>query len=78
MTVSEHKNLHFDNEKNVHLNSKKNEESGDGLDLDLDSSCTKCVFSYFRRSGLIRKSNHFKSPIYLSINHDSLTKSFRV
>ena len=23
MTVSEHKNLHFDNEKNVHLNSKK-------------------------------------------------------
>jgi hypothetical protein len=78
MTINEHKNLHFENEKNVHLSSKNNEESDNGLDLDLDSPCTYCLFSYFRRSRLVGNSNYFKSPIYVSINHDSLTKSIRV
>ena len=35
MIFNEHKNLHFDNEQDIQMNSNKYEESDYGLDLDL-------------------------------------------
>ena len=40
LSANEHKNLHFNNEQNIHMCSKNYEESGYGLDLDALTSCT--------------------------------------
>ena len=60
----EHKNLHFDNELNIHVSSQNHEESGYGLFLDLLNLLYQLRISHPRRSGLDRKYNHLR-PIYL-------------
>ena len=51
----EHKNLHFDNEWDIHMSSENHEESNYGLNLDLLSISYLLSVSYPRRSGLVRK-----------------------
>jgi hypothetical protein len=61
----EHKNLHFDNEYDVHMSSKNYEASGYGLDLDsLAIFCPNHMFHILGEVGQLEISNHLR-PIYL-------------
>ena len=61
---NQHKNLHFHNEKDIHMSSKIYEESVCGLVLDLLTILSELRVSYSSGSGLVGKSNRLR-PIYL-------------
>jgi hypothetical protein len=54
------KNLHFDNEQEIHMSSENHEESGYRHDLDHLTLIACCVL-YPTRTGCREKSVHFKT-----------------
>ena len=60
---NEHKNLHFNNIKDVQVSSKIYHKNGDMHNLDMLTILCKSHVSYPRRSGVVGKSNHLR-PIH--------------
>ena len=55
--------LTVDNEEDIHMISENYDESGCGLDLDfVNHVVLSCVFHIIGESGLVGKSNRFKTP----------------
>ena len=53
---NEHGNPHFDNEWDIHMNSKHYEESGYNLNLDLLTILYESRASNSKRSGIVKRT----------------------